>query len=87
MVYFGNGVVGFFTKEFSSSRDCCQICFFLGVCVCGRGGGLGGFMACQDYFTHVVLRQSLGGAKRGNSQEKTPDHLQAELWLVSHDPS
>ena len=42
-------------------------------------GGGGGFR--QDYFTHFEPSQSLGGAKTGDPQEKTPDHLQAELGL------
>ena len=40
-----------------------------------------GFLACQDYFTHFEPSQSLGGEKMGDPQEKTPNHLQAELGL------
>ena len=39
------------------------------------------FMACQDYFIHFELSQSVGGAKMGDPWEKTPDHPQAELSL------
>ena len=42
-------------------------------CVC--------FTAHQDNFTHFLQSQSLGGAKRGDPQEKPSDHPQAELGL------
>ena len=38
-------------------------------------------MAHQDYLTHFEPSQSLGGAKMEDSQEKPPDHPQAELGL------
>ena len=37
---------------------------------CGGWGGGGGVTACQDYFTHFELSQSLGGAKTGGPREK-----------------
>ena len=40
-----------------------------------------GFMACQDYFTHFVPSQSLGGAKMADSRENPPGHPQTELSL------
>ena len=40
-----------------------------------------GFTARQDYFTRFQPSQSLGGVKKGDSQEKRPDHPQAELGL------
>ena len=40
-------------------------------------------MACQDYFTHFELSQSLGGAKTGGPQGKPPDHPQAELGRLT----
>ena len=38
-----------------------------------------GLMPRQDYFTHFEPSQLLGGAKMGDTREKTPDHPQAEL--------
>ena len=41
-------------------------------------------MARQDYFTHFESSESQSGAKTmGDSREKTPDNLQAEL-VSSH---
>ena len=39
------------------------------------------FRTCQDYFIHFEQSRSLGRAKVGDPQEKTPDHPQAELGL------
>ena len=38
-------------------------------------------MARQHYFTHFERNQTSDGVKTGDPQEKTPDHLQAELGL------
>ena len=40
-----------------------------------------GGTARQDYFTHFEQSQSLDAAKTGDSQNKPPGHLQAELGL------
>ena len=41
------------------------------------------FTACQDYFIHLGLSQSVGGAKTGG---ETPDHPQVELDLSHMSP-
>ena len=41
-----------------------------------------GFTPRQDYFTNSEPGQSLGGAKTGDPQEKSPDHPQAELSKI-----
>ena len=38
-------------------------------------------MTRQDYCTHFETSQSVGWAKTGDPQEKTPDISQAELGL------
>ena len=40
------------------------------------------FMARQDYFTHFVQSQSLGGTKTGDPQEKPPGAPASRTWLV-----
>ena len=40
-----------------------------------------GFTTRQNHFTHFEPNQSFGGAKTGDTQEKAPNHPQAELGL------
>ena len=43
--------------------------------------GGGRVTAYQEYFTHLLPSQSLGGANIGDLGEKQPDHPQAELKI------
>ena len=38
----------------------------------------------QDYFSSYETGQSVGGAKTGEPQEKSPDTPASKTWLVSH---
>ena len=38
----------------------------------------------QDYFSSYETGQSVGGAKKGEPREKTPDTPASRTWLVSH---